>query len=185
MNTALWSRFKHFGRLLGKIYPFLTPTKTDGRVPSQQGAPTTCNLTYRRVQTLLASLGVVIWQNSASGGGGGGAGRGGSKGHWVWPKDENHPLSGRTDILRNRSIGCPWRLNFKFCLIEIMYSSDRLYCSPWVFQIQGPWYKVTYMYLSFLVLISQRWMELSEKFIMKWVINYKLTSTRNFYRFIN
>ena len=23
---------------------FLTPSKTDGRVPSQQGAPTTCNL---------------------------------------------------------------------------------------------------------------------------------------------
>ena len=28
------------------IYLFLTPSQTDGRVPSQQGAPTTCNLTY-------------------------------------------------------------------------------------------------------------------------------------------
>ena len=47
MNKAFRSPFKHFGRLPGKIYPFiLTPSKTDGRVPSQQGAPTTCNLTY-------------------------------------------------------------------------------------------------------------------------------------------
>ena len=30
-----------------KTYLFLTsPSKTDGRVPSEQGAPTTCNLTY-------------------------------------------------------------------------------------------------------------------------------------------
>ena len=28
------------GRFLGKIYLFLTPSKTSGRVPSQQGAPT-------------------------------------------------------------------------------------------------------------------------------------------------
>ena len=36
--------------------------------PGQQGAPTTCNLEVSQqtyVQTLLASLGVVIWQNSA------------------------------------------------------------------------------------------------------------------------
>ena len=39
----------HFGRLLEKIYLFLTPSKTTGRVPSQQGAPTTCNLTYWEV----------------------------------------------------------------------------------------------------------------------------------------
>ena len=37
------------GRLLGKIYVFVTPSKTDGRVPSQQGAPTTRNLTYWEV----------------------------------------------------------------------------------------------------------------------------------------
>ena len=37
MNKAFWSRFKHFGRLLRKIYLFLTPSKTDERVPSQQG----------------------------------------------------------------------------------------------------------------------------------------------------
>ena len=48
------------------MYPFLTPSKTDGRVPSQQGAPTTYNLSYWEVsqktyvsKTLLASLGVA------------------------------------------------------------------------------------------------------------------------------
>ena len=73
MNKAFRSRFKNFGRLLAKIYLLLTPSKTDGRVPGQQGAPTTCNLSYRevfqrtrtRVQTFLASLGVVIGHNSA------------------------------------------------------------------------------------------------------------------------
>ena len=50
--------------------------KTIGRVRSQQGAPSTCNLTYWEVsqqtyvQTLMASLGVVRWQNSALQGGG-------------------------------------------------------------------------------------------------------------------
>ena len=46
MIKAFWSHFKHFGRLLGKIDLFLI--KTDGRVPNQQGAPTTCNLTSIR-----------------------------------------------------------------------------------------------------------------------------------------
>ena len=66
MNKAL-KPFKHFGRLLGKMYLFLTPRKTDGKVPSQQGESTLCNLTYwdvsqqkTYVQTSLASLGVVI-----------------------------------------------------------------------------------------------------------------------------
>ena len=65
-NKAFFSHFKHFGRLLVKIYLFLTPSKTDGRILSQQGVPTTCNLTYWEVseqtyvQTLLASLGLVI-----------------------------------------------------------------------------------------------------------------------------
>ena len=55
-----------FWEIAGKIYLFLTPSKTDGRVPSQQGAPTTCNLTYWEVsqqtyvQTLLATLGVAL-----------------------------------------------------------------------------------------------------------------------------
>ena len=54
------------------MYLFLTPSKTDERVPSQQGAPTTKQV---YVQTLFASLGVVIGQNSTLqlvGGGGGG-----------------------------------------------------------------------------------------------------------------
>ena len=68
MNKGFWSHLKHFGRLLGKNNLFFAPSKTDRRVPSQQGAPTTCNLEVSQqtyVQTLLASLGVVIWQNSA------------------------------------------------------------------------------------------------------------------------
>ena len=44
---------------MGKILLLLTPSKTDERVPSQQVAPSTWNLTYRStyVQTLPASLG--------------------------------------------------------------------------------------------------------------------------------
>ena len=49
MNKSFWSHFKHLWRLLGKIYLFLTPSKTDGNVPSQQGAPTTwLNGTFTR-----------------------------------------------------------------------------------------------------------------------------------------
>lgn len=63
MLNTFWSHFKHFWRLLGKSYLFHTPSKTDGRVPSQQGALTPCNLTYWEasqltfVQPLLTSLG--------------------------------------------------------------------------------------------------------------------------------
>ena len=48
-TPKLGSISSDFGRLLGKIYLFLTPSKTNRRVPSQQGAPTTCNLTYWEV----------------------------------------------------------------------------------------------------------------------------------------
>ena len=70
MNKAFRSHFKRFGRLLGKIYLLLTPSKTDGRFPSQQSAPKTCNLTYWEVpqltyvKTLQASFGLVTGQNS-------------------------------------------------------------------------------------------------------------------------
>ena len=63
MLNTFWSHFKHFWRLLGKSYLFHTPSKTDGRVPSQQGALTPGNLTYWEasqltfVQPLLTSLG--------------------------------------------------------------------------------------------------------------------------------
>ena len=81
MNKALWIHFKHFGRLLGKMYLFLTLSKTNGRVPSQQGAPTTCNVTYwdvsqqTYVQIVLASLEcgnrAKLRPSVQSGGGGG------------------------------------------------------------------------------------------------------------------
>ena len=76
MNKASEAILSSFWRSLGKIYLSLTLSKTDGRVPSQQGAPTTCNLTYWEVsqqtyvQTLLSSLGVVIGQNSEPSSGG-------------------------------------------------------------------------------------------------------------------
>ena len=56
-----WKKFK--------CSPRPTPSKTEGRVPRQQSASTTCNLTYWEVsqqthlQTLLATLGVVQGQN--------------------------------------------------------------------------------------------------------------------------
>ena len=49
MNKDVWSYFKHFGRSLGKIYLFLTASKTDKEVPSKQGTPSTYNLTYWEV----------------------------------------------------------------------------------------------------------------------------------------
>ena len=36
VNKVFWDYFKQFGRLLEKNYLFLTPSKTDERVPSQQ-----------------------------------------------------------------------------------------------------------------------------------------------------
>ena len=96
-NNRAWIKLSEailsiLGDCWENIYLFLTPSKTGGRVPSQQGAPTTCNrLTYQEVsQKLLASLGVVIGQNSAlslgkavKGGGGGGGGGGATIRNWV------------------------------------------------------------------------------------------------------
>ena len=96
MIKAFRSHFKHFWRLLGKNFLFFTPSKTDGRVPSQQGAPTTRNLTSWQVskrtyvQKLLVSMGVVIEHNSDLQSRRGG----GRKGIWVWPKGEIHPFVG-------------------------------------------------------------------------------------------
>ena len=98
MNKAFWSHFKHLGWLLEKIYLFLTPSKTNGRIASQQGAPTTCNLTYCEfsqqtyVQTLLASLGVVIGQTSALQWRGRRRGKAAPLENWVWPEGEIHWL---------------------------------------------------------------------------------------------
>ena len=130
--------------MAGKNDLFLTLSKTCGRVSSQQGAPTTCNLTYGKasqqtfVRTLMASLGVVIGQYSdiqwgrrgglrLDNGCGGRAqftrsvgGRRGGKKVSVniaaildvkYPQTRTSPnqqkIARRTDILSNRSIGCP------------------------------------------------------------------------------
>ena len=95
--------FFFFFLLLLLLLLFLTsnkPDRHDGRVPSQQGASTTCNLTYWEVshqtylQTLLASLVVAKGHNSdlLSGRGGGG---GGSKERSVWPKGRHFRLQWR------------------------------------------------------------------------------------------
>ena len=55
VNKAFWSHFKHFGRLLGKIYLFLTPSKTDGRAPMQ---PARC--TYNLQPDLVESFPVDV-----------------------------------------------------------------------------------------------------------------------------
>ena len=89
MNKAFWSQIKHFGRLLGKIYQFLTPSKSDERVPSQHGAPTCTpwNVTYWEVsqETYVQTLPVTgywVWGHKEKfrpsgclGGGGGGLGK--------------------------------------------------------------------------------------------------------------
>ena len=49
MNEAFWSHFKHFRRMLRENYLFLTPSETIGSILGQNGAPTTCNLTYWEV----------------------------------------------------------------------------------------------------------------------------------------
>ena len=47
--------------MLGKIYLFLTPSKTIGSVPSRNGAPTTCNLTYWEVSQQPADVDIHCW----------------------------------------------------------------------------------------------------------------------------
>ena len=49
------------------MYLILTPSKNDGRFPSQQGAPSACNLTYWEVSQETQAIG----QNSPLQGGGG------------------------------------------------------------------------------------------------------------------
>ena len=101
MKKAFWSHFKHFGRLLGNIYLFFTPSKTDGWVPSQQAAPTTC--TYNLQPDLLESFPSDVCPDitvqfgcghrakfsPSEEGGGGGVGR-----KLVWSSGEINPISG-------------------------------------------------------------------------------------------
>ena len=84
MNKDVWSYFKHFETLLGKFYLFLTPSKTDEEAPSQQGAPSTFNLTYWEVSQQTFKIQIQLF----SGGGEG------FYGNWVWPKGYIHLFSG-------------------------------------------------------------------------------------------
>ena len=137
MNKAFWTHLKHFGRLLGKIYQFLNPSKTDGRVPSQHGAPTTCNF-------ITGQLGcghrAKFLQWKGGGRGGGEEGKGVSdeqhiaaifdvkaphtlwivyfqatlsfQGHTIFSKSPSQQNFAQiTNILRNKSFGCPCRLH--------------------------------------------------------------------------
>ena len=105
INKGFWSHLKHFGRLLEKLYLFLTPSKTNARVLSHQGSHTTCNLTYSEVsqqtyvQTLLTGLGVVLGKNSDLQWEGGGVDK------RVSPKGEIHPFS------RERGLGGREKIN--------------------------------------------------------------------------
>ena len=97
---------------LEKIYLFLTPSKTDGRVPSQQGAPTTCNLTYSAHRAEFSQWrGEGVYRKLGA------------------AKDENHPLSGSTDILRNRSIGCPCSCPFTLYFGAVGLFYDMICCT--------------------------------------------------------
>ena len=81
---SAYSRLPITRTFLGKMYLFLTPRKTNGRVPSQQGAPTTCNVAYwdvsqqTYVHIVLASSGcgnrATLRPSVQSGGGWGGVG---------------------------------------------------------------------------------------------------------------
>ena len=148
MNKAFWNHFKHFRRLLGKICLFLTPSKTDGRVPSQQSAPTTLvhphllgSFPGNESPDITGQFGCGHREISALQwgivGGGGRVGLTNStyqlfetlknqipsdilnclfpssnftfQGHIIFSKSPSQrKIAWRTDILRNRSIGCPW-----------------------------------------------------------------------------
>ena len=104
---------------------FLTPSKTDGRVPSQQGVPTTCNLNYWEVsqqtylQALLAGFGEGTGQNSDLQ-----MGVEGGIETWVWPKSKFIPsgsgeVSGKKlmpDILHIKSQQRPTVIFFQATL---------------------------------------------------------------------
>ena len=94
MKKAFWSHFKYFGRLLGNIYLFFTPSKTDGWVPTWL----TRKFPSRRMSRhhwpvwvwsrAIMALGVVIGQNSAL------QGEGGVGRKLVWSQGEINPISG-------------------------------------------------------------------------------------------
>ena len=84
------------------MYPFLTPSKTDGRVPSQQGAPTTYNLTYWEVLQKTYICPKHYWPV------------------WVWPKGKIQTFSwgvrwrgGRFLTNITGQFGCGLRAKFR------------------------------------------------------------------------
>ena len=86
MNKDVWSYFKHFGRLLGKI--FSDPhSQQDWRRGSQ---PARCTLSLQ--PDLLGSFPADVGHRAKFSPSGG---RGRSLiGNWVWPKGYIHPFSG-------------------------------------------------------------------------------------------
>ena len=86
--------------MLGKTYLFLTPSKTDGRVPSQQDAHTDLqpDLLGSFPADIIGQFGCGHRAKFSPSVGVGGQGRrrgggGGSIENWVWPKGEIHPFS--------------------------------------------------------------------------------------------
>ena len=139
MNKAFWNHYKHFGRLLGKwficssLLARLMEEFPASKVRLQPATWLTGTFSQQSyVETLLASLGMVIGKNSArqwqivhtsysrnqrtkspqtpwivyfpvtlslS-----------FQGHIIFSKyPSQQKIAWRTDIKRNRSIGCPWK----------------------------------------------------------------------------
>ena len=108
MNKAFWGHFKHFGRLLGKNNLFLTPSGTDRsqsdvcpKINGQFGSNYRANkyhvagtLDNKSPQTPCT----VSFPATLS-----------FQGHIIFPKcPSQQNFACRTDIMRSRSIGCPW-----------------------------------------------------------------------------
>ena len=101
MINAFWSHFTHFGRLLGKSYRFLTPSKTDGRVLSQQSVPTPCNLTYWEVSQQKRRLSGHYWPV------------------WLWWEGGTFPLTNNTfQLFYNSTHFSPASLSFQGHIIS-------------------------------------------------------------------
>ena len=88
-HEAFWSHFKHFGRLLGKIYLLLTPNKTDGRLRNSRHQIPSDTLNWLFPSNTF--LPRTYYSSQIS-----------SQQKFAW----------RTDILKSRSIGCPWMIIF-------------------------------------------------------------------------
>ena len=115
--------------MAGKNDLFLTLSKTCGRVSSQQGAPTTCNLTYGKasqqtfVRTLMASLGVVVGQ------------------YWdvQWGREEmrlDNGCGGRAQF--TRSVGGGGEVSVNIAILDVKYpQTPRIVFFPRTVSFQG------------------------------------------------